>query len=131
MNRADLFERVLAGLKDEHDIKMLSILMITKLIVIDPDETARRLDSFAGAFQSITSIKLKDNAVKQEMEKLEEAIKDVLILSVRLRNRFPEATASSTGNLQGQTWKAYLDSLKKEFPAKLQSAESDAKAQPL
>ena len=105
--------------------------MTTKLIVIDPDETSRRLDSFAGAFQSITSTKLKDNAVKQEMEKLEEEVKDVLVLSVRLRNRFPESTATASANLQGQAWKAYLDFLKKEMPAKLSSAEADVKAQPL
>ena len=129
MNHMELFDRVVAGLRDEHEVRMLAMLMLTKLMHLDPDETARRLDALAEPFQGILSTKLKDNAVKQEVEKLQEAIKDVLVLSVRLRNSFPESSASSVGSLQGQAWRNFLDYLKRDYAAQLQSAESEVKSQ--
>ena len=129
MNHVDLFDRVVAGLQDEHDVRMLSMLMLTKLIYLDTDETARHLDALAEPFQAITSTKLKDNAVKQEMEKLQEAVKDVLTLTVRLRNQFPEASMATVSNLQGQAWRGYLEYVKKDYASQLQNVESEVKAQ--
>lgn len=129
MNHLDLFDRVIAGLRDEHDVRMLSMLMLTKLMHLDPDETARHLDTLAGPFQEITSTKLKENAVKQEVEKLQEAVKDVLIVTVRLQSRFPQVSIPTAGNPQGQAWRAYIEYLKKDFASQLQNAEAEVKIQ--
>ena len=127
MNHIEVFDRVIAGLQDEHDVRMLSMLMLGKLIHLDPDETARRLDALAEPFQKITSTKPKENAVKQEVEKLQEAVKDALMLTVRLRSQFPESVVASSGNPPGQAWKSYVEYVKKEYSSQLQTAEIDAK----
>ena len=71
-------------LKDDNDIRQLCNLMVTKLIVIDPDETARRLDAIAEAYRGVLSTKLKENSVKQDVEKQEEANKSILRVTLLL-----------------------------------------------
>ena len=44
LSHAELFDRVVAGLGDEHDIGILCGLMLTKLLLLDPDGVGRRLD---------------------------------------------------------------------------------------
>ena len=128
MIHADLFDRVLAGLADEHEIKMLCNLMLTKLIILDPEESVRRLDSVAEQFRAILSFKPKENSVKQDVEKAAEASKAVLKVSVRLHNSFPAASGAATG-LQYRIWKGYWDWLGKEHRAMLTHVESEVKSQ--
>ena len=128
VNQIDLFDRVVAGLQDEHEIKMICGLMLGKLIDLDQEETARRLDAIAEKFQATLSTKLKDNAVKQELEKVQEASKDTLRTTVRLQNKFPGALAPST-SIQGQGWKNYLEWVNKDFSVQLQLAEQEVRSQ--
>ena len=128
MNPLDLFDRVVAGLEDEHEIKVLCNLMITKLIILDPDETSRRLDAIADRYRTILSFKPKENAVKQEIEKAAEASKGVLKVSVLLHNAFP-ATENAPANVQGQAWKLYWDWVGKEYKSQLGAVESEVKSQ--
>ena len=127
MNPLDLFDRVTAGIEDEHEIKVLCNLMLTKLIVLDPDETCRRLDAIAERYRAILSYKAKDNSVKQEIEKAAEASNGVLKVSVLLHNAFPAASAT-TSNVQGQAWRGYWEWAGKEFKAQLSSIEHDMKS---
>ena len=127
MNHADLFDRVVEGLEDEHEIKMLCTLMLTKRIAFDPDETARRLDAIAEKFRTILSFKPKDNAVRQEIEKATDANKSALKVTVRLHGAFP--TASGSSSVQSQTWKTYWEWLNKEHKQMLTSAETEIKSQ--
>ncbi|MCJ1437915.1 hypothetical protein MMC27_007302 [Xylographa pallens] len=128
MSASDLFDRVIAGLQDDHEIRMLCNLMLTKLIVLDPEETLRRLDSIAERYQGILSIKLKDNAVKQDVEKAQEANVDVLRVTARLQTAF-QGSLGSTGHNSAQIWKAYREWVGKEFKPQLQAAESSVKFQ--
>src|SRR3954464_1184842 len=80
----DLYDRIVAGLSDDNDIRALCNLMVSKLVYIDADETSRRLDSIAVAFRATLSHKLKDTAVKQEIEKQDEANKAVLRVTLLL-----------------------------------------------
>ena len=128
MNPLDLFDRVVAGIEDEHEIKVLCNLMVTKLIVLDPDETCRRLDAIADRYRAILSFKPKDNAVKQEIEKAAEASKGVLKVSILLNNAFPAAAGANT-NVQGQAWRGYWEWLCKDFKLQVASMESEAKSQ--
>ncbi|KAL8808942.1 MAG: hypothetical protein Q9223_003579 [Gallowayella weberi] len=125
---ADLFERILAGLEDEHEIKVLCNLMLSKLVVLDAEETGRHLDSIAERYRSILAFKPKDNAVKQEVEKLQEANKGVLKVTLLLQEIVP-GKASSGGQVQSEKWKAYWEWTGKEFKAQLASVEQDVKSQ--
>jgi len=131
INPLDLFDRVIAGLDDEHEIRMLCNLMLTKLIVLDPDETSRRLDTIAERFRVILSFKAKDNTVKQDIEKAAEASKGALKVTVLLHNAFPAAAGPSgaSTNLQGQAWKEYWNWVGKDFRSQLLAMENEVKSQ--
>lgn len=125
----DFFDRVVSGLKDDNDIRQLCNLMVTKLIVIDPTETARRLDAIAEAYRSVLSHKLKDNAVKQEVEKQEEAQKSVLRVTMLLGDRMKEMTgnagaATSNAAVAG-VWTSYWEWVNKEFSKQLKSLRDE------
>ena len=128
INPLDLVDRVIAGIEDEHEIKVLCNLMLAKLIVLDPEETARRLDAIAERFRAILAFKPKENAVKQEVEKAAEASKGVLKVTVLLHNAFPAASSAST-NVQGQAWKGYWEWIGKEFKPQLLAMENEVKSQ--
>jgi cullin-associated NEDD8-dissociated protein 1 len=128
INTLDLFNRVIDGLKDEHDIRALCNLMLTKLVVLDPDETSRRLDAIADCFRKILSIKLNANAVKQEVEKQEEASKSVLRVSLILHNAIPSAsTAMGTQASQHQIWRTYWEWIEKDFEPVLRALRDESK----
>ena len=128
MNPLDLYDRVIEGLSDEHDIKILCNLMVTKLLALTPEETFRRLDSIAERYQAILSFKPKENAVKQEIEKAEEATKAALKTTIRLHNAFPAAGTGASGAATS-TWRGYWEYVNKEFRILLQSAEMEIKSE--
>jgi cullin-associated NEDD8-dissociated protein 1 len=127
----DLYDRIVAGLSDDNDIKSLCNLMLTKLVHIDPDETARRLDSIADAFRATLSIKLKDTAVKQEHEKLEEANKAVLRVTLLLGDKLKSAlnTSGGVGTAAGsnQIWTNYWEWVNKDFGTQLKAVREENK----
>jgi len=128
INILDFYDRVIAGLKDEHDIRALCNLMLTKLVVLDHDETSRRLDSIADCFRSILSLKLKDNAVKQEIEKQEEASKSVLRVTLMLHSAIPGASSAMGAQAgQHQTWRTYWEWVEKDFEVQLRSLRDESK----
>jgi cullin-associated NEDD8-dissociated protein 1 len=119
LNSRELLDRVLAGLEDEHDIKMLCNLMIAKLINLDPDEVTQSLSAIAERYAAILKTTLKDNAVKQEREKVREANNDVLRISARLNN-------SPKINTHGQArWNDYWDTISRDFKVQLQTVEAE------
>jgi len=130
INILDFYDRVIAGLRDEHDIRSLCNLMLTKLVVLDPDETSRRLDAIAECFRTILSTKLKDNAVKQEIEKQDEASKSVLRVTLLLHGAIP-AAASGMGaqGSQHQTWRTYWEWVEKDFEPQLRALRDESKDQ--
>lgn len=128
INPTNLFDRVVAGLDDEHEIKVLCNLMLTKLIDLDPDETIRHLDDVAKPFRVTLGFKPKDNAVKQEVEKAIEASKGVLKVTVLLHNAFPVASEPSS-NLHRQTWTRYWEWVVQDFKTQLSVMEHEVKNQ--
>ena len=128
MNPSELFDRVVLGLDDEHEIKVLCSLMLTKLIILDPDETVRRLDSIGERCRNVLASKPKENAVKQELEKAMEATKGVLKVTVHLYNAFQATFDSATGP-PGQLWKAYWEWVSKEFKQQLQAMQLEVKSE--
>src|ERR1700760_1737638 len=90
-----LFSRVVAGLADDHDIRDLGRLLLPRLIVLAPAETASRLDNFVEPFRTILAQKAKENAVKQEIERLAEEQRHVVRVSLVLAKRFPDESAEA------------------------------------
>ena len=123
----DLFDRIIAGLEDEHEIKVLCNLMLTKLVIVDPDETSRHLDSIAERYRAILTFKPKESAVKQEVEKINESTKGVLRLTLLLHKTLPASTCSGN-NLQSEKWKGYWDFVAKDFRTQLMSVEQEETA---
>ncbi|KAI9793096.1 MAG: hypothetical protein M1816_000994 [Peltula sp. TS41687] len=142
LNTAEVFDRVIAGLDDEHDIRMLCNVMLTKLIVLEPDETQRRLDRIVPQFRAILSFVPKENAVKQELEKAEEASKGVLRVSLKLNELVATTAATTCGSSvmsaipspvaadgpQGQNaaiWRNYWEFVKRDNYAQLKSVQEE------
>ena len=129
----ELYDRIIAGLKDDNDIRSLSNLMVSKLVYIDPDETIRRLDAIADAYRTTLSTKLKENAVKQEHEKQEEANKSVLRVTLLLGEKLKGSSAGGSGaNASGptsganQVWRTYWDWVNKDFSNQLKSLREES-----
>jgi cullin-associated NEDD8-dissociated protein 1 len=92
----EFYDRVIAGLSDDNDIRGVCNLMITKLITLSPDETLARLDVIAECYRKTLQTKLKEHAVKQDLEKQEEASKGVLRVTLLVTDRLAAMHPSST-----------------------------------
>ncbi len=127
----DLLDRIVDGLVDDNDIRALCTLMVSKLVFLAPEETARRLDAFAEQFRKTLSTKLKDNAVKQEHEKQEEANKSVLRVTLLLGSKLKASLSPSgaAGDMGGahQKWKQYWDWVNKDFDRQLEALRDESK----
>jgi cullin-associated NEDD8-dissociated protein 1 len=117
------YDRILDGIPDDHDIRTLCLLMIGKLAVVDPDETWRRLGTLSEKFKIVLSQKAKENAVKQEIEKLTEANAAVVRTSLELDKRSQVAGSDSSGEMV--SWKGYLDWMKKEFSVLIRTIQDE------
>lgn len=129
INNIDFYDRIVAGLKDDNDIRQLCNLMVTKLIVIDPDETARRLDAIAEAYRNVLSTKLKENSVKQDIEKQEETNKSILRVTLLLGEKMKALTGnagaatSNAGVAAG--WTNYWEWVNKDFKPQLKGLHEE------
>lgn len=117
----ELYDRIVAGLKDDHDIRAISNLMLSKLAIIDAPETVRRLDTIADAYRATLSTKLKDNAVKQEHEKQEEAARSVLRTTLLLHDKLKGAIVAG----QCQVWTAYWEWVNKDYDRQLKQLRDE------
>lgn len=130
INKMELFDRVIAGLKDDNDIRSLCNLMLSKLVMIDPDETTRRLNAIAEAYRAVLSTKLKAGSVKQEVEKQEEANRSVLRVSLMLADRVANSKAGSGvqaghANQGRQDWDAYWEWVVKDYQPMLKKLREE------
>ncbi|KAF8982329.1 Cullin-associated NEDD8-dissociated protein 1 [Entomortierella lignicola] len=71
-------DRVLVGLVDQPDIKMLCHLTLVRLSIVSPTAVAQRLDDMVEPLQTTLNFKLKATAVKQELEKNQELVRSAL-----------------------------------------------------
>jgi cullin-associated NEDD8-dissociated protein 1 len=124
---SDFFDRVVAGITDEHDIRILCNLMLTKLMLTAPDQVRSRLESIAENFRTVLMIKAKENAVKQEM--IQEGAKGVLKVSVLLNKQMgtEAAVGTSQEDPQLRVWSQYWEWVAKEHAAALKTISDDMK----
>lgn len=111
------YDRIVVGIADEHEIKMLCCLVLGKLLFINPPESMRKLESLAQHFRAVLSFKPKENAVKQELEKVGEQNKAVVKVSVQ----FSKALNAD----ENRAWKDYSEWVRRDFPAMIKSAEEE------
>lgn len=119
----ELYDRAVAGITDEHEIKILCSLMLTKLLTLAPEESARRVDSLAETFRPVLAFKPKDTAVKQELEKLGEHNKAIVKVSLHVNKLFPNETQGEGARI----WKDYWDWVRKDLQLVLRAAEDELK----
>ena len=119
-----MFDRILDGIVDDADIRTLCNLMIARLTTIDPEETRRRLSQLAEKFKVVLGQKLKENAVKQEIEKVNEANAAVIRSTLELDKNFP--TASTDGSGEMVIWKGYIEYVRKDFATTVRNIHAEA-----
>ncbi|EXJ84151.1 hypothetical protein A1O3_04818 [Capronia epimyces CBS 606.96] len=119
-----IFDRILDGISDDPDIRTLCLLMLGRLAAIDPDETRRRLSNLAEKFRVVLAAKIKENAVKQEIEKVNEANAAVIRTTMELERKFPSVSMELSGELVA--WKGYVEYVKKEFGPMVRTAISES-----
>lgn len=121
-----IFDRILDGIADDNDIRTLCNLMLARLCAIDPDETRRRLPGLAEKFRIVLGAKLKENAVKQEIEKVNEANAAVIRTTMELDRKFPSASTDGSGEMVA--WKGYVEYVKKEFANVVRNVQAEGSA---
>ena len=121
---AQIFDRILDGIVDDADIRTLCNLMIARLTSIDPDETRRRLSQLAEKFKVVLGQKLKENAVKQEIEKVNEANAAVIRSTLELDKHFPTAATDGSGEMV--IWKGYIEYVRKDFATTVRNIQAEA-----
>ncbi|OKL58304.1 Cullin-associated NEDD8-dissociated protein 1, C-terminal part [Talaromyces atroroseus] len=122
INVSELYERILAGLDDEQDIRTLCNLMTAKLIALASEETQRQLDALSERYMAVLNFKPKENAVKQEIEKAQEASLGILKISRELDKAFPGVEVGG----EHPKWKSYVDWMRKTFQAQLRNLDAEA-----
>ncbi|RPA75681.1 TIP120-domain-containing protein [Ascobolus immersus RN42] len=115
-----LFERVIVGLEDEHDIRVLCNLMIPRLIAIARADVINRLSNIVERFRSTLNLKLKDNAVKQELEKNAELVRSTLRTSKVIQKDLGKDQA-----LSKTAWPQYWEWVKTTFTQDIKQLEGE------
>lgn len=120
----DCFDRIIAGIKDDHDVRVLCNLMLTKLIVLAPEQTHSRLESISESFRVVLNTKPKENAVKEEIGKIQEGNKGVVKVSILL-NKKMGAESGTHEDPQVHAWNQYWDWMHKDHPSIVRSVQDE------
>jgi len=93
LDKLDIWEfldKIEMGLKDHYDIKMLTYLMLTRLVALCPAAVLQRLEPLVDALRTTVAAKVKAHSVKQEYEKQDELKRAALRCLVAL-SQLPDA----------------------------------------
>ncbi|GAB7365466.1 hypothetical protein MBLNU230_g6539t1 [Neophaeotheca triangularis] len=124
---AAFYDRIIAGLSDEHEIKILCCLVLSKLLPLYPAESLKRLEALAEKFRAVLAFKPKENAVKQELEKLAEQHKAVVKTGVLFqRAEGGMVTVEGVGEQRG--WREFWEWVRKEFPFLVRGVEDEVRS---
>ncbi|KAK4057022.1 hypothetical protein OIO90_001922 [Microbotryomycetes sp. JL221] len=95
----EFLDRVVAGLKDEEEVKKLCYLMLTKLSHLTPLAVSNRLDDTVPSFTETLQTTLKENSVKQDLERLAELQKAALRCMIVLQKRSSQVNTPKFCNM--------------------------------
>lgn len=120
-----VFDRIVDGVSDDHDIRTLSNLMLDRFSDLNPEETKRRLPALVEQFKKVLEIKPKENAVKQEIEKINEANSAVIRASLDLRKKYPTSANAAATDPDFAAWQAYVQYIQRDFAPLVKSIGAD------
>lgn len=123
MDIVSLYDRIVTGSGDEQSIRTLCNLMVSRLIVLAPEETVRRLDELVEQYRKVMSVVLKDTAVRHEHERADEAKKSVVKVALELSKAFSADAAA----MSKTKWTTFLDDLKKDHATLVKEVETESK----
>ncbi|KAI9137796.1 cullin-associated NEDD8-dissociated protein 1-like protein [Paraphysoderma sedebokerense] len=126
LDRIDIFgflERMFVGMNDQHDIKMLSFMMLAKLATVNPTAVQQRVDEAVDLFRATLFKELKQSAVKQEVEKNQELVRSGLKSLVHLHKL---ADPAQTPKLDAFLKEIQTSSLNQEYKSLLLETERTA-----
>lgn len=120
----ELVDRAIEGLDDDHDIQALSCIIIDRLISADQlDMITRRgrLETLIGKLSKILDVKLKPSAVKQDIERQNEVLRNVYKTSVQINDSIKKAQKEGTAtlglsDLELSSWAQFYDNLTQKLP---------------
>uniref|UniRef100_A0A8R1DF18 TIP120 domain-containing protein n=1 Tax=Caenorhabditis japonica TaxID=281687 RepID=A0A8R1DF18_CAEJA len=79
------------GLSDQnHDVKLLNFLTLSKVATLAPGHVLQRVDKVCEPLKTQLNLRARGNAVKQEIEKLEELKKAVIRVALMLKQKLPD-----------------------------------------
>lgn len=114
-----MYERVVSGLTDEHDIKVLSCVIIGQLSYFDLDlilTSNGGLENLIGIFSGMAGVKVKENAIKQEFEKQSEVLKNVFRASEQIDSAISRANSqrdvSVLSDVELTNWSRFVKQIK-------------------
>ncbi|KAI6228822.1 hypothetical protein M3Y99_01191200 [Aphelenchoides fujianensis] len=118
------------GLKDQHDIKLLNLLMLTRLSQTCSVQMSQRIDRFAELIIPLLHTKPRPNSVKQENDKLDElkraCIRTILTLKrVPILERSTKLSAAFETIRQEAPLKAMMETIEKDQSMKLLTFHND------
>ncbi|CAG0913840.1 unnamed protein product [Notodromas monacha] len=124
-------DRVDSGLRDHHDIKMLSYLMLSRLATLAPHTMLARLDKLVEPLKTTCVSKARALSVKQESEKLDELKRAALRVVVALQgihdaDKNPHLNDFMSVILSAKELKALYDSVQNDAGAVGNSGNSGA-----
>ncbi|KAF2453570.1 armadillo-type protein [Lineolata rhizophorae] len=96
-----VFDRILAGVADDHNIRTLCLHMLTRLSTLAPDATRSVLNTLSGLFRTVLQTKPKENAVKQEVERVKDSANQVLRTTLVLQMAFGVADQAGPAGVGG------------------------------
>jgi len=112
-----LIAPLVAGISDDAEIRLLSLLSLSKAMENFPGATQPLIGQFIEPFRSFVKTKPKESAVKQEIERLEEGQKAVVKVGVEIQKRYPEGL--------GPEWAAFWTSLQNEHGAMMKAVAAE------
>ena len=126
---------MIAGLTDQHDICAICILILTKLINMAPQEYRKRLTDFTEASRQVLTIQPKENAVKTEIDRLQESQKGILKVSILVQRNLIDGSVGSQTLMPVHsagieepeilTWKVYWEWARKNYEPIHKDAEEE------
>ncbi|KAI6186489.1 hypothetical protein M3Y98_00138100 [Aphelenchoides besseyi] len=124
LNILEYMNYIEQGLTDQHDIKLLNLLMLTRLAQTCTVQMSQRIDRFAELIIPLLHTKPRPNSVKQENDKLDElkraCIRTILALKrVPMLERSTKLVSAYELVRQDTNLKAMMEAIEKDNSLKL------------
>lgn len=120
---------------DHHDVCAICILVLTKLIHMASEEYRKRLNEFTEVFRQVLTVKPKENAVKTEIDRLQESQKGILKVSILVQRDIIDGSTSNQilmpvhsagiGEPEIVSWRIYWEWVRKNYEPIIKDAEEE------